>query len=82
MTTSQQNIPTSQKFIAVLWPSFITAGSATILFFTTFDPQLLMSVGGFEHVSRMGGYTIGIFPVLDINSKHLCVNVLLSAALS
>jgi len=61
MATSQQNIPTIQKVIAVLWPSFLTAGVATILFFTAFDPQLMMALGGFEQVSRLGGYTIGFF---------------------
>ena len=61
MTSSQNNIPTVQKVIAVLWPSFLTAGVATILFFTAFDPELLMNVGGFEPVSRLGGYTIGFF---------------------
>ncbi len=61
MASSEQNIPTVQKVIAVLWPSFLTAGAATILFFTAFDPQLLMAVGGYEPISRMGGYTIGFF---------------------
>jgi len=61
MASSQQNIPTTQKVIAVLWPSFLTAGAATILFFTAFDPQLLMSVGGYEPISPLGGYTIGFF---------------------
>lgn len=61
MASSQQNIPTVQKVIAVLWPSFLASGVATILFFTAFDPQLLMAVGGYEPVSRLGGYTIGFF---------------------
>ena len=61
MTSSEKNIPTTQKIIAVLWPSFLTAGVATILFFTAFDPQLLMAVGGYEQISRLGGYTIGFF---------------------
>ncbi len=61
MTSSQQNIPTIQRIIAVFWPSFLTAGIATILFFTAFDPQLLMAVGGYDQVSRLGGYTIGFF---------------------
>ena len=54
-------IPAIQKVIAVLWPSFITAGVATILFFAYFDPQLLMQVSGYGEISRMGGYTIGFF---------------------
>lgn len=61
MDTPQHNIPTIQKVIAVLWPSFLTAGAATILFFTAFDPQLLMVAGGYEPISRLGGYTIGFF---------------------
>lgn len=61
MTGSKQNIPATQQVIAVLWPSFLTAGVATILFFTAFDPELLMALGGFEQVSRLGGYTIGFF---------------------
>ena len=54
-------IPVIQKVIAVLWPSFLTAGVATILFFAYFDPQLLMQVSGYGEISRMGGYTIGFF---------------------
>lgn len=61
MTSSQQNIPTVQKVIAILWPSFLTASVATILFFTAFDPQLLMALDGYEPVSSLGGYTIGFF---------------------
>jgi len=55
------DIPTIQKTIAVLWPSFLTAGVATILFFAYFDPQLLMQVSGYGYISRMAGYTIGFF---------------------
>lgn len=61
MATSQQHIPTVQLMIAVFWPSFLTAGVATILFFTIFDPQLLMAVSGYAQISRLGGYTIGFF---------------------
>ncbi|MDH5599967.1 MAG: hypothetical protein OEY78_01560 [Gammaproteobacteria bacterium] len=61
MASSQQNIPTTQKVIAVLWPSFLTAGIATILFFTAFDPELLMQTGGYGPVTRIGGYTVGFF---------------------
>jgi len=83
MNASQQNIPTIQKFIAVLWPSFLTAGIATILFFTAFDPQLLMALGGYEQISRLGGYTIDwIFLILVFNCKHLRVNLLFSTTLS
>jgi hypothetical protein len=56
-----QDIPVIQKFIAVLWPSFLTSGLATILFFTAFDPQDLAAASGFGEISRLGGYSIGFF---------------------
>lgn len=61
MTESNKETPTAQKLIAVLWPSFLTAGLATILFFTAFDPQLIVAVSGYGEISRLGGYTIGFF---------------------
>lgn len=57
----EKTIPTIQKVIAILWPSFLTAGVATILFFAYFDPQLLMQMSGYGYISRMGGYTVGFF---------------------
>lgn len=60
-TNNEKEIPTIQKVIAVLWPSFLTAGVATILFFAYFDPQLLMQVSGYGEITRMAGYTIGFF---------------------
>ena len=51
-------IPRVQQVVAVLWPSFLTASVAVIIFFTLFDPYEL-----FPHldVSRMGCYTVGFF---------------------
>lgn len=54
-------LPMIQRVIAILWPSFLTAGVATILFFTAFDPQLIMAVSGYGEISRLGGYTMGFF---------------------
>lgn len=51
-----------QRVIAVLWPSFLMAGVATVVFFTAFDPQgLAMSKGITRPVSRLGAYSIGFF---------------------
>ena len=61
MTEQHHDIPTVQRLVAIFWPSFITAGTATILFFAAFDPQLLMSISGYGEISRMGGYTVGFF---------------------
>jgi hypothetical protein len=56
-----QEIPKIQRFVAVLWPSFLTAGVATVLFFTAFDPQELGAAMGFEEVSRLEVYSVGFF---------------------
>ena len=61
MDESNIDTPMVQKLIAVLWPSFLTAGLATILFFVAFDPQLIVAVSGYGDISRLGGYTIGFF---------------------
>lgn len=54
-------IGTSQKIIAVLWPSFLTAGIATVLFFTAFDPVELLQTTRFADSSRLGAYSAGFF---------------------
>ena len=61
MNTATTPIPLVQRIIAVMWPSFLTAGIATILFFTAFDPQVILAVSGYGEISRLGGYTIGFF---------------------
>ena len=45
---------------AVLWPSFLTAGVATVVFFANIDPLTLraQTLPDWE-ISREGGYTIG-----------------------
>jgi len=54
-------LPILQKTIAVLWPSFLVAGVATVVFFTVFDPQDLGPFGNEPVMSRLGAYTIGFF---------------------
>jgi len=56
-----QGIPVIQRIIAVLWPSFLTSGVATGLFFTVFDPHDLTMLTGHLGVSRMAVYSIGFF---------------------
>jgi hypothetical protein len=55
------DIPTVQRVIAILWPSFLTSGIATILFFTAFDPHQLLEAAGDGQISRIGAYSIGFF---------------------
>lgn len=51
-------IPLIQRVIAILWPSFIMAGIATILFTVAFDPAVTFADYG---ISRLGCYTICFF---------------------
>jgi hypothetical protein len=53
--------PRVQRVIAVLWPSFLVAGLATVLFFLAFDPRDLVEAGIIPEISRLGAYTIGFF---------------------
>ena len=50
-----------QRLIQVLWPSFIVAGIAEILFFTVIDPQELYFFGQPVYLSRLATYSIGFF---------------------
>lgn len=69
---SDADIPRIQKCVAVFWPSFLTAGMATILFFAVFDPKQIMSCAGLPELSRIGAYSIGFF-FLWIVSSGSCV---------
>jgi hypothetical protein len=54
-------IPRIQQVIAVLWPAFLVAAAATIVFFTAFDPHDLLECRGGPEISRLGAYTVGFF---------------------
>jgi hypothetical protein len=54
-------VPKIQKCVSILWPSFLVAGVATALFFTVFDPKVLLIDKPWGDISRMGAYTIGFF---------------------
>lgn len=47
----------------VLWPSFLAAGVASLLFFAAVDPQLLRDAGPriFDNLTREAGYALGFF---------------------
>lgn len=56
-----QDIPKCQKTISILWPSFLMAGLATVLFFAAFDPVVLLQETRFADISRIGAYSSGFF---------------------
>ena len=51
-----------QAFGITLWPSFLVAAGASVVFFANIDPETLRleTLPGLE-LSRMAGYTIGFF---------------------
>jgi cytosine/uracil/thiamine/allantoin permease len=59
--TDSKEIPLVQRIVAVLWPSFLTAGLATALFFTAFDPLDLAALTNYPDISRTAAYSIGFF---------------------
>lgn len=50
-----------KKLIEVLWPSFLVAGLAEIVFFTVVNPQELYLFGEPVHFSATATYSIGFF---------------------
>jgi len=58
----ESEIPVIQQVISVLWPSFLTAGIATIFTFTFFDPQEIVACMGHNiRINRLGIYSLGFF---------------------
>lgn len=50
-----------RQMIWILWPSFVVAGLAEILFFTLIDPQELYLFGEPVYLSRTAAYSLGFF---------------------
>jgi hypothetical protein len=50
-----------QKWIWILWPSFLIAAAASWVYFTLFDPVDLDIFGVHVSADRAAAYTIGFF---------------------
>ena len=50
-----------KQLIWILWPSFVVAGLAEVVFFTVIDPQELYLFGEPTNISRTAAYSIGFF---------------------
>lgn len=54
--------PLAQRLGAILWPSFFTAGVATMVLFAFVDPVDLRDISFVDlPISREAGYTLGFF---------------------
>jgi hypothetical protein len=51
----------SQRIMWVVWPAFLVAGFAEVVFFTLVDPEDLHFFGGVLLLSRTAIYTVGFF---------------------
>ena len=62
-----------QRLITILWPSFLVAGVADIIFTTLFDPLEILYRGEALIEHRIAAYTIGffVFWLLGITSSML-----------
>ena len=54
-------LPLVQRVSAMLWPSFLFAGMATGVFFTLFDPVVLLECEGEPPLGRTAAYSLGFF---------------------
>lgn len=69
----------TQDVAAVLWPSFLAAGVATMLFFAFFDPAELYPAMAIPYeLSRMQGYGIGFFFFWLITAVSSAMSVFLA----
>ena len=55
------SLPRVQRVSAVLWPSFLLAGLATVVFFALIDPFSLIEYHGAAPFSRTAAYSLGFF---------------------
>jgi hypothetical protein len=67
----------AQVVAAVLWPSFLSACLATMLFFAIIDPELINQETSALEISRMTGYGIGFFFFWIIAALSSAVSVYL-----
>ena len=51
----------ARRLMCVIWPAFLVAGVAEIVFFSVFDPFELHYFGDSLEMSREGIYTMGFF---------------------
>lgn len=56
-----ESLPPVQRVSAVLWPSFLLAGLATVVFVALLDPLRLIDYAGEPPLSRTAAYSLGFF---------------------
>jgi hypothetical protein len=72
--------PTARRFLWVIWPAFLVAGVAEIVFFSVFDPFELHFFGDVLEMSREGIYTLGFFGFWGLGIASSALTVFLECA--
>jgi len=68
----------ARQIAAIIWPSFLAAAFATMLFFAVIDPQALGdSMEPSQRFSRMTGYGLGFFFFWFITMLSSSISILL-----
>jgi hypothetical protein len=72
-TYQVKSIPSIQKRIAVLWPSFIMASVATLLYFLVIEPLVLPTAAGIEAIDhpRLCGTVFVLSWLVTASSSYL-----------
>ncbi len=60
------------KLFFILWPSFLVAGIAEIVFFTIVNPQELYLLGQPVDFSALATYSIGFFAFWGVCAASSC----------
>jgi hypothetical protein len=66
-----------QRLLWVLWPSFLVASAAELLFFAVFDPADLHVFGQPIDAGRMPVYTVGFFLFWGIGAAASALTTML-----
>lgn len=67
----------AHRIMWVLWPAFLVAGAAEIVFFSVFDPLDLTFLGAPIELSRSAVYTIGFFAFWALGAASSALTVFL-----
>lgn len=68
------------RLIGILWPSFVAAGMAEVVFFTLVDPQELYLFGAPVRFSPLATYSIGFFAFWAVCAASSALTCLIIAA--
>jgi hypothetical protein len=67
------------KIASILWPSFLVAGVAEMVFFTLFDPGEMHLFGNPVTASRQAVYSVGFFCFWAVAAASSALTVFLSS---